>query len=374
MSISRPDRRLVLLGGVTTCLTACGRKEGARISARLTDLSGRPVKAAPGGKLAIDDGRYLIALALIHPDPVSALAAWSGDVNRIGADMYKAYVGKFPALSSLPKVPPSNEAFNVEAVLGARPSTAVVSLGNGPTEAQIAQLDAAGVGVAFIDFFSHPFENQPKSLTLLGALTGRTEQAAAFNGFRKAKLDAIAARVAQIPTDQRPTVFLEAHAGLSPDCCNSPGSGNVGDYIKFVGGRNIGADVLKQPFGKLNLEYVIERDPDVYIATGGPHLAKAGGFVAGPDFTPEQGQAGLRKVASRRGIATLKAVREGRVHGLSHQLINSPIDVVAIEALARWIHPELFSDLDPAKTLAEINNRFLAVPYAGAYWADLAKA
>jgi iron complex transport system substrate-binding protein len=369
-----PDRRLFLLGGVATVVAACDRTKEANTSAPLVDVAGRSVRSTPGGKLAIDDGRYLIGLALIHPDPVSVLAAWSGDVNRIGSDMYKAYVAKFPALATLPKIPPSNEAFNVEAVLGARPSTAVVSLGNGPTDAQAAQLDAAGVGVAFIDFFSHPFENQPKSLALLGALIGRSDQATAFNSFRKAKLDVIAARVAKVPADQRPTVFLEAHAGLTPDCCNSPGSGNVGDYIAFVGGRNIGADVLKQPFGKLNLEYVIARDPDVYIATGGPHLARAGGFVAGPDFTPEQGQAGLRKVASRRGIATLKAVREGRVHGLSHQLINSPIDVVAIEALARWIHPTLFADVDPARTLAEINTRFLAVPYAGAYWADLAKA
>ena len=106
----------------------------------------------------------------------------------------------------------------------------------------------------------------------------------------------------------------------------------------------------------------------VYIVTGGPHLAKAGGFVVGPGFTPEQSQAGLRRVAGRRGISTLKAVREGRTHGLSHQLINSPIDIVAIEAFATWIHPELFKDVDPAKTLTEINQRFLAVPYEGAGW------
>ena len=141
-----------------------------------------------------------------------------------------------------------------------------------------------------------------------------------------------------------------------------------------MGGRNIGADVLNQPTGKLNLEYVIQRDPDVYIATGGPHLARAGGFVVGAGFSAEQSQAGLRRVAARPGIATLKAVRQGRAHGLSHQLINSPIDVVAVEVLAKWIHPELFGDLDPRATLDEINSRFLAVPYQGAYWADLAAA
>ncbi|WP_453977433.1 ABC transporter substrate-binding protein [Brevundimonas sp. Marseille-Q4549] len=375
-SVSTLSRRstLVALGGLAL-LSACGRIEPSAGGAGLKDLRGRPVRPlGDGGKLSIDDGRYLIALSLIHPDPVSLLAAWSGDINRIGPEMYAGFVEKFPTLASVPKIAQSGQAFNAEAVLAARPSTAVVSLDSGPSDEQAAQLEGAGISVAFIDFFAHPFANQARSLALLGGLIGRAEQAEAFNAFKKTRLDHISQRVATIPQDQRPTVFLEPHAMINPDCCASPGKGNIGDYIAFVGGRNIGADVLDQPTGKLNLEYVIQRDPDVYIVTGGPHLAKAGGFVVGPGFTPEQSQAGLRRVAGRRGISTLKAVREGRTHGLSHQLINSPIDVVAVEVLAKWIHPELFGDLNPRATLDEINARFLAVPYRGDYWADLKTA
>lgn len=374
MSLSR--RSVLTAVGGLAFLSACSQNaaEERSVSA-LRDLRGRPITPLPaGGKLSIDDGRYLIALALIHPDPVSLLAAWGGDVNRISPEMYAAFVETSPTLATLPRIPQSGQPFNLEAVLAARPSTSVVSIDSGPSDEQAAQLQAAGVPVAFIDFFNHPFENQARSLAVLGALIGRAAEAEAFNAFKKARLDAISARVATVPEDRRPTVFLEPHAMISPDCCNSPGKGNVGDYIAFVGGRNIGADVLDQPSGKLNLEYVIQRDPDVYIATGGPHLAKAGGFVVGPRFTAEQSQAGLRRVAGRPGISTLKAVREGRTHGLSHQLINSPIDVVAIEVLAKWIHPALFGDLNPRATLDEINTRFLAVPYRGDYWADLKAA
>lgn len=371
--LSRRSALLALAG--TGLLTACGQTVSKSEKSALSDLKGRPVKPlAEGGKLSIDDGRYLIALALIHPDPVSLLTAWGGDVNRISPDMFAAFVEKSPSLKTLTKIPRSGEPFNLEAVLAAKPALAVVSMDSGPSDEQAGQLEAAGVPAAFIDFFNHPFQNQARSLALLGALIGRSEQAEAFNSFKKARLDAIAAKVATVPQERRPTVFLEPHAMITPDCCNSPGKGNVGDYIDFVGGRNIGADVLKAPSGKLNLEYVIQRDPDVYIATGGPHLKKAGGFVVGPDFTPEQSQAGLSRVAGRRGISTLKAVREGRAHGLSHQLINSPIDVVAVEVMAKWIHPDLFGDLNPRATLDEINTRFLAVPYRGDYWADLKSA
>ncbi len=373
---AQPSRRLLLSGaGAGLRLAACGQSPSAAPQASLTVLRDRPVRApGPDGKLSIDDARFLIALALIHPDPVSVLAAWGGDINRISPETHRAFVAKFPALESLPRVAQAGGQFDLEAILAARPAVAVVSLGAGPTEAQAQRLEDAGVSVAYIDFFDHPFRNQARSLLLLGDLTGRREQAEAFNAFRKARLDVIAQRVAGLPAERRPTVFLEPHAMISPDCCNSPGRGNIGEYIEFVGGRNIGADVLTQSSGKLNLEYVVQRDPDVYIATGGPHLERAGGFVTGPGYTPEQSQAGLRRVSARRGITTLKAVREGRVHGLSHQLINSPIDVVAAEVLARWIHPELFADLNPRDTLDQINRQFLAVPYVGDYWADLAAA
>ena len=370
------NRRVLFAGaGAGLLLAAAGCNRQGAATGGLTDLRDRPLSITPPvGKLSIDDGRYLIALSLIHPDPVSVLAAWSGDVNRISPEMYRAFVEKSPALSNLPKTPSSAGDFDVESVLAAGPDVAVVSLGSGPTDAQVSQLEAAGVTVAFIDFFTHPFENQSKSLSLLGKLTGREQQAEAYNEFRAERLKAISDRVAGLSEDRKPTVFLEAHAGNSPDCCNSVGQGNVGDYITFVGGRNIGAEVLTTASGKLNLEFVIDRNPDIYIATGGPHLEKAGGFVVGPQYDEARSRESLRKVASRRGIANLDAVNGGRTHGLSHQLINSPIDIVATEVLAKWIHPELFDYLNPRATLDEINSRFLAVPYRGDYWVDLSAA
>lgn len=371
-------RRALLLGAAALMATgaaACTRRDQAAPTSLLTDLRDRPLAITPPvTKLSIDDSRFLIALSLIHPDPVSLLAAWAGDVNRLSPDIYAAYLEKTPALATLPKTPSSAAAFNVEAVLGAQPQVALVSLDSGPTDAQTAQLEQAGVRVAYIDFFQHPFQNQPRSLSLLGSMIGREEQAEAYNAFRAARLKVISDRVTGLKDAQKPTVFLEAHSGNGPDCCNSVGAGNIGDYLTFVGARNIGAEVLKQPSGKLNLEFVVERDPDIYIATGGPHLEKTGGFVVGPKYDVETSRASLRRVAGRRGLSTLKAVREGKVHGLSHQLINSPIDIVATEVLAKWIQPELFADLDPRATLDTINKDFLAVPYRGDYWTDLVPA
>lgn len=353
-----------------TALAAAMVPFTANAAQTVTDLRGRTVSVPDNiNTLAIDDGRFLLALALIDPNPVSRLAAWPKDINRLGEAYYQDLAEAFPAIKSLPLVSSSAEGFDMESMLAADPDVAVVSLSRGPSDAQVAMLEASGIPVVFIDFFIDPFNHQVPSLKLLASLTGNQQQAQDYLALRKQHLAQISQRLDTQYT--QPTVFMEAHAGITQDCCFSPGTGGVGDYIEFVGGHNIGADVLTKASGKLNLEYIIASDPDVYIATGGPALAKTGGLVLGGGYSQSEAQAALTKVASRHGIAELSAVRQGRVHGLAHQLLNSPLDIVAVEALAKWLHPKRFADIDPANTLNIINERFLAVPYHGTGWVDL---
>jgi iron complex transport system substrate-binding protein len=342
----------------------------ARAEITVTDIAGREVTLAePAHRILIDDGRYLIALSLIHPDPVSLLSAWPKDINRIGPAVYRQYVETFPAIEALRQTASSAGNFSVEQVLAAEPDLAVFSLQSRPSEDDIGRLRAAGVPVLIIDFFNQPLDNLEPSLRLLGAVTGRSEQAEAFIAFRKAHMDAVRSRLAA-DKGARPTVFLEPHAARTDECCASPGKGNIGNYIAFAGGDNIG-DILGTVTGQLNLEYVIAADPQVYIATGGPHMEGTNGLLIGPGYDEATAKRTLARVVARPGISGLRAVREGRAHGLAHQLLNSPLDILTVEALATWVRPDLFPDLDPDRTRAEINEKFLAVPMTGLDWVDL---
>lgn len=353
-----------------TTLAQSRAANSARIT--ITDVQGRTVQVPRNAKrMLIDDGRFLLALALIHPDPVSVVAGWPHDVNRIGTHAYNQLRTRFPKLQQIAQTSSSSGTFSLEKALSVNPDVAVFTSGTGPSAEQVALLERAGIPVVFIDFIGSPFKNLEPSLRILGRLTGSEARAEQFLELRKSRLTLIEQRLRENPREGRPKVFFEAHAGISDECCNSPGRGSIGDYISFVGGHNIGADVLPGPTGRLNLEYVLSQDPAVYIATGGPHLQRTGGLVVGPGFTPAQARASLRKMSQRQGISMLTAVRRGRVHGIAHQLLNSPLDILAIEALARWIHPSLFADLDPEATLKEINQRFLVVPLEGTNWIDL---
>lgn len=340
-------------------------------SVAITDVRGRTVVLPAGERrVVIDDARYLTALALLVDDPTASLVGWAHDGHRLGGTLHARFLGEFPRLSSLGRVSSSADAFSLEQLLATGASVAVFSLGRGPTDAQVAQLERAGVTAVFVDFFLDPLAHVDRSLEILGAVVGAPERAAEVVAFRQEHRRVIEEAL-RGEALARPDVFLEPHAGMTADCCNSPGKGNVGVYIELAGGHNIGADILPGAVGRLSMEYVLERDPAVYIGTGGPHLEGSGGLVLGDGHGEETARTALARVAARPGIRLLSAVRTGRVHGLSHQLLNSPLDIVALELLARWLHPDRLGHLDPAATLQALNERYLAVPLEGTFWVSM---
>ena len=143
------------------------------------------------------------------------------------------------------------------------------------------------------------------------------------------------------------------------------------DYIAFAGGDSISADRVPGPTGHLSLEYIMGARPSGLCCDG--RLASRSDRRAGDrsGYDAAAIRARLGALASRPGISGISAVRRHRVHGLFHNLIATPLNIVAVEALAKWINPDLFRDVDPAATTAELNARFLAVPMQGIYLIDL---
>ena len=224
--------------------------------------------------------------------------------------------------------------------------------------------------VLVVDFFLRPIENTEPSILLLGRALGRDEQAQALAAFYRERMDRVAQRTAR-PGRERPPVLVHAHAG-STDCCNSPGVGTFNDMITLAGGHNIGADVLKGATGQLNFEYINSRNPAVYVATGtGAARRATNGLVIGMGAEAGQSRASLRNLIDAQRLSALTAVRTGNAHGIWHGFNDSPLNVVFIEALARWIDPETFADVSPQATLEAINARFAAVPYSGTFMIDL---
>src|SRR5699024_8174865 len=93
----------------------------------------------------------------------------------------------------------------------------------------------------------------------------------------------------------------------------------------------------------------------------------------GPGINIQQSKHRLAWFTTRPAYVDSNARRRGAFFAIWHQFYNSPYDVIAIQQLAKWIHPQLFADLDPDDTFRRLHQEFLPISYQPGYMIDLEK-
>jgi iron complex transport system substrate-binding protein len=167
---------------------------------------------------------------------------------------------------------------------------------------------------------------------------------------------------------------MERAGGYSNDCCMSFGDDNFGAYVEMAGGTNIAKDIIPSTFGTLNPEQIIASDPDQVIVTGADWEAYVPGgdwIGVGPGADKDEARRKLSKLTERAALTGVHAVETNQVHAIWHQFYNSPYQFVAIQQFAKWFHPDLFPDLDPEATFAELHEKFLPIDYKTGFWVSL---
>jgi iron complex transport system substrate-binding protein len=338
----------------------------------MTDILGRTATLdKPAERIVLGTGRSISVLALIDPDPVSRIVGWRDDFKR-DTTSYAAWQKAFPAIDDIPVVGgAAGETLSVETVAALQPDLVVLSLYDAEAPAMarsIEVLGQLGIPVLVVDFFSQPLDNALPSLRLLGQALGVEPKAEDFIAFYEGKLAIIRDRLAG-KAFERPGVFMHVHAGGMP-CCPTPGRGTFNEMIELAGGRNLALAHVPGLYGDVSLEQLLVDDPEIYIGTGGAHLAARGGLVLGTGIDGTTAKATFARLLATPGIADLTAVREKRAFAVWHMFNDSPVNIVLIEKLAKLFHPDLFPDIDPQGTIDAINRDFLAVPMHGTYWVD----
>ena len=348
----------------------------------VTDVMGREVTLEqPAHRIILTQARHMPVLALLHPDPVSLLAGWSDEFKTSFANEYEAYQAHFPAIRDIPVVGRHTaDSFSVEQSLALRPDLVVLTSrfagllpGQDPNESElIRRFERAGVPVLIVDFFMDPLTNTVPSLQALGSAIGAEARTDAFIEFYQSQMAQVQTRLQDLDPASFPPVFVHAHAG-STDCCSSPGTGTFNDMIRFAGGHNIGADLLKTPTGNVNYEYINARNPAVYIATGtgATRRNQAGGLAIGTGISADAARQSLANLIKANRLQHIDAVQQQNAHGIWHAFNDSPLHMIFIQALATWTHPERMQGVSAQRTLEEINERFLTVPMEGTYFIDL---
>lgn len=355
--------------------------QGAWAQAVVTDLAGRSVRApARVERILLGEGRMLPLLAVLERDAVMRrLVGMPADFEKLDPAGYAQYLQRFPELALVPRTGrTTGESFSVEKAIALRPDLAIFGLGgHGPSPKDtetLARLHAAGVVVVFIDVRQEPLHNTVPSVELLGQVLGRRSQAAEFVSVYRDEMARVTQRLARAQP-RLPTVLLENRVGLNEECCDTMSNGMMGRLLEAAGGRNMAAPLIPGAYGTLSLEYVLSHPPQVYIGTAigaADSVARTPNtIVLGARVDAATAQASLRRVTQRRGVQHLATFKTARVHGIWHHFYTSPFHVAAVQAMARWLHPQLFADLDPRATLQRLYQRFQPVPLSGEYWVSL---
>jgi iron complex transport system substrate-binding protein len=367
---------------------------------RVTDLAGREVSLpAKVNRIILGESRYIPALAMLDKQPISKIVGMLADFKQTDPGSYRQYRHQFPEIDDIPQIGhTSADSFSVEQVLTLDADVAIFGLeGHGPTARHahvVRQLERAGVAIVFVDFRRDPLVNTPKSMALLGKVLGQEQQAAAFNAFYQAQLQRVYEGLAQLKQAEEkassPSVFIHSRVGLQDLCCETMVKGMMASFANSVEANNVAAAIVPGAAGVMNMEYLLTIQPDVYIATaiGSTDTWKAAELnsavdnippyiVLGAGVSEEVARLSFQNAlsaANSRGVKQLQAVKEGKAFAIWHHFYNTPMNVVAVQAFAKWLYPETFSSLDPHATMAELFERFQPVPLNGTYWVSLSVA
>src|SRR5699024_2066808 len=140
-------------------------------------------------------------------------------------------------------------------------------------------------------------------------------------------------------------------------------------------GRNIAADRFPASLGgQLNMEYILSQDPEIYIATGQSTSAKQKGLLIGAGVTKQQALSRLQQITAKPLLASLSAIQHQQAYWLWNFFSSSPLSIVSLEVIAKWLQPEIYQDIDPAQTWQQLNQRFTRAPLEGTFWLGLSSA
>jgi hypothetical protein len=395
-------RKLPLLGaGVLAALTlsACtttsdsgsGTADASKSDAAaitITDVKDRTVTFdSPPERIILGEGRALFATSILNKEnPIDKVVALGSDLTTAAPSFKEKLVEKLPAVAELPEIGGIAKGdVTVENLIAHNPDALVMTADHydaAKTTGMLDKIDSAGIKYIVTDFRQHPMTNTTTSITALGELFGKTEEAKNFNKDWQETVDRITERTKKLSDKERPKTFLWRAAGFV-DCCATVNKANLGEFVNAAGGNNIGDHILDTEMGEVTAEKVIAENPDVIIATGGswdpekagskkedkkqaiPHVEL--GYFA----TKERAAETLRGVVATKGFDQLDAPKEDKLYGVWHQFYDSPMNYLALEQFAVWLHPELFSDIDVNAHWQKAHNEYQAFPASGVFFTGM---
>jgi iron complex transport system substrate-binding protein len=256
---------------------------------------------------------------------VSLVPALTDMLLAVGARPQLVGVSSYddePEVQALPRVGALLDP-DVERIISLRPDLVMVY---GSQRDLVTQLSRASI--ATFDYQPRTLADVIATVRRLGARVGRSRQANAVATSMERRIAAVRTRVRSAGRPRTLLVFGRERGTLR-GIYASGGRGFLHDMLEAAGGTNVYADVQTESV-QVSSEMILARAPEVIIELRSVDI---------PDAIEV-----AREMAPWTALASVPAVRAGRLHLVAGKSINVPGPLVAegVERIAGVLHPGLF--------------------------------
>lgn len=311
MKLVRLGFCIVLLSLLVACAAPTEEiKEGTSFPIEVTDQAGRVVKLEKVPE-------RIISLAPSNTEILFAL----GIADRLVA--VTDYCDYPPEAKEKPSIGGFSTP-NIERVVSFSPDLVLATSIH--KKEVIPALERRGLATFILE--PHTLDEVLESITLVGEVTGRGEEASRLVAGMQSRIKAVTDRTDNLPEAERPRIFyLTWHDPLM-----TSGVGTLHqELIQRAGGKNIFSEIIGTK--SVDLEVLVARDPQVMIA--------GIGMGTGEDKT-------LQYLKTESRLQNTEAGKNGRIYGIDMDFTGraGPRIVDGLEQFAKYIHPELFGQPD----------------------------
>lgn len=321
----------------------------------------------PATRIVITTKSSLDILEYLHADAGRLIV---GASDYILSAMERAAAGSGRSFDAI-KVGSGYE-LSIETIVGLSPDLVILP----PQDryaASARQLERLGIPVVWQrgDDPTVPMVDQiVGDMQMIGSAIGLPEPASEYARFYEKRYQSIVAKVEQSRNLTRPRLFLAFTSSGNEFRTFGVGSPQT-KLLETLGADPVGRDLISGEAGTVSAEYLLSVDPEVYIAIGSP-IARPNSVRIGTGIEEREAYNSLLRQSERPAIRNLSARQHSRFHGLDAGMLISPINIAAIETVAKWLHPKLFEDIDPNQTIQMINSMAAGKPISeGIYWISL---
>jgi len=216
-------------------------------------------------------------------------------------------------------------------------------------------LEDAGIPV-MIERFMSP-DRIMTAIKNMGMVMGKKERASEINDFIEKNQKLLQERTADLKPVDMPAVFYESSPTKPYNTFSS--SSSFDDIVVSAGGINIAGDLGNESISspEVTPEWILQVDPDVILQRE----------PSDDDYTQDDLKALRETIISREELKDVQAVKDGRVYVISGKVATGVRSIVGELYLAKWFHPNLFSDIEPEAVHEALIKEFYNLDLEGEY-------